>query len=210
MHGTVAWWALVGAVATPAWLFLLARTCPSTVRTHVSAVVCAACAVLCSAGIGWRFADDPGLVTWWWAGLCSLGLAVIDLHEHRLPRSWVAAMGFGVLVEFAVLTVQRGDPPALWRAVTAAGLVWLAMRLIEVFCAGAMGAGDTRLQAVLALSLGWISWPAVLCGLMTGTLLLGVTAAVCWVWGHRGWKSRIPAGPSLLLGFWCALLVFAP
>lgn len=210
MHSTVAWWALVGAVATPAWLFLLARTCPSATRTRASTVACAAGAVLCSAGIGWRFADDPGLVAWWWAGLCSLGLVVIDLHEHRLPRSWVAAMVFGVLVVFAVLTVQRGDSSGFWRAVTGAGLVWLGMRLIEALCAGAMGGGDTRLQAVLAFSLGWISWPAVLCGLMTGTLLLGVTAAVCWLGGKRGWKSRIPAGPSLLLGFWCALSVFAP
>ena len=210
MHGTVAWWALAGAVATPAWLFLLARTCPSATQNRLSTVMCAVGVMVFSALLGGRFAGDPVVVAWWWAGLCSLGLAVIDLHEHRLPRSWVWAMGLGVLVVFVVLAVLRGDPSALWRAMTAAGLVWLGMRLIEAVCTGAMGGGDTRLQAVVALSLGWLGWSSVLCGLITGTLFLGVTAAFGWIWGQRGWKSRIPAGPSVLLGFWCALFVLAP
>lgn len=191
------------------WLRAVRRECSRHTGRHTTALIIAGLVAL-SALVGWRFAGDPVVVAWWWSGLCSAGLAVIDVGEHRLPQSWLAAMGLGVLVVFAAITILRSEPAALWRAITAAALIWLGMRLVEAICAGAMGGGDTRLQAVLALQLGWVGWNTVLMGLTAEMLLLGVTAGIHRIVGKRGWKARIPAGPSLLVGFWCALFVLAP
>ena len=200
---------LASFAISPWWLRAMRRECSRWAARRATAIVLAGLVVL-STFVGWWFAGDPALVAWWWSGLCSVGLTIIDLGEHRLPRSWLAAMGLGVLVVFAVRTVVESEPTALWRAVTAAALVWLGMRLVEAVCAGAMGGGDTRLQAVLALQLGWISWLAILFGLTAGALLLGMTAGFGWLVGQRAWRSRIPAGPSLLLGFWFVVFLLSP
>lgn len=200
---------LASLAVVPWWLRAVCRECSLGTGRRSTALALAGLVGL-SALLGWRFAGDPALVAWWWSGVCSAGLAVIDVGEHRLPRSWVSAMGIVVLLMFTVLTAVRGDPAALWRAVSAAALVWLVMRLVEAVCAGAMGGGDTRLQAVLALQLGWLGWHTVLTGLAAGMVLLGFSAGIQWLVGTRGWKARIPAGPSLLVGCWCALFVLAP
>lgn len=193
----------------PWWLRAMRRECSRWADHRATAIVLAGLMAL-STLVGWRFAGDPVVVAWWWSGLCSVGLTIIDLGEHRLPRSWLTAMGIGVLVVFAALPILRSDSAALWRAITATALVWLGMRLVEAVCAGAMGGGDTRLLAVLALQLGWISWHAVLFGLTAGALLLGMTAGLGWLVGQREWTSRIPAGPSLMLGFWGVVFLVAP
>lgn len=200
---------LAALLIGPWWLRAVRRECSRGTGRRSTALVLAGLVGL-SALLGWRFAGDPVLVAWWWSGVCSAGLAVIDFCEHRLPRSWLAVMGIGVFVVFAVLTVAGSEPTALWRAVTAGALVWIGMRLVELLCAGAVGGGDTRLQAVLALQLGWVGWHTVVIGLIVGTLALGMTAGFGLFFGTRGWTSRIPAGPSLLLGFWVVLFVFAP
>ena len=200
---------LASFAISPWWLRAIHRERSRWADHRATAIVLAGLVSL-STLVGWRFADDPALVAWWWSGLCSAGLTIIDLGEHRLPRSWLAAMGLGVLAVFAAIAILRSDPAALWRAVAAAALVWLGMRLIQAVCVGAMGGGDTRLQAVLALQLGWISWPSVLFGLTAGALLLGMTAGFGWLVGQRAWRSRIPAGPSLLLGFWVVVFLLSP
>lgn len=200
---------LASVAISPWWLRAVRHECSRGMGRGSTVLVLAGLMGLSSL-VGGRCGGDPVLLAWWWSGLCSVGLAVIDGCEHRLPRSWLVAMGLGVLVVFAVRTVAVSEPTALWRAVTAAALVWLGMRLLEAVCAGAMGAGDTRLLAVLALQLGWLSWHAVLFGLVAGTLILGMTAGFGWLGGQRAWTSRIPAGPSLLLGFWVVVFVFAP
>lgn len=200
---------LASFAISPWWLRAMRRECSRWADRRATAIVLAGLVAL-SALVGGRCAGDPALVAWWWSGLCSVGLTIIDLGEHRLPRSWLAAMGLGVLVVFAGIAVLRADPAALWRAVTAAALVWLGMRLVEAVCAGAMGGGDTRLQAVLALQLGWLSWPSVLCGLTAGALLLGMTAGFGRLVGQQEWTSRIPAGPYLMLGFWVVVFLVAP
>ena len=206
---TAGFFGLASVAVGPWWLRAVCRECSRWADHRATALVLAGLMAL-STLVGWRFAGDPALMAWWWSGLCSVGLTIIDLGEHRLPRSWLAAMGIGVLAVFAVLAVMRSDPAALWRAITATALVWLGMRLVEAICAGAMGGGDTRLQAVLALQLGWLSWHAVLFGLTTGALLLGMTAGLGWLVGQREWTSRIPAGPSLMLGFWVVVFLVAP
>lgn len=200
---------LASLAVVPWWLRAVCRECSLGTGRRSTALALAGLVGL-SALLGWRFAGDPALVAWWWSGVCSAGLAVIDVGEHRLPRSWLVAMGIGVLVVFAVLTITGPAPTALWRAVTAAALVWLGMRLVEAVCVGSMGGGDTRLLAVLALQLGWVSWSSVLFGLSAGWVLLGCSAGLHWLVGTRGWRSRIAAGPSLLLGFWVVVFVFAP
>lgn len=200
---------VVGCVSIPVWLRLVSTSWPRVSSTRCRAAVHAVGMVAVSTGMGWRFCDDPALFAWLWAGWCSLGLAVIDVHEHRLPRNWVRALGLGALLVFTLIAVLRVDLMPLLRALVAGAAVWMSMRLAEAVCAGAMGAGDTRLQAVLAVLTGWISWQAVLWGLVIGTLLLGITASLAWFAGRRGWRARVPAGPSLLAGTWCAVFHFS-
>lgn len=197
---------LAALAATPVW-FSLVRQDTSSPRITLG---CALLLPIVAGVIDWRFADDPALTAWWWAGLHTVPLAVVDLRQHRLPRAWLVSLAGGGVFLFAVVSAVHHASGPLLRAVLAGAGVWLVMRLVETVCAGRMGGGDTRLHAALALYTGWISWHTVLLGLLTGTVLLGCVAGVTVLLGRRGWSSRIAAGPALLAGAWLALALTAP
>lgn len=196
---------LATLAAIPIW-FSLARQNTSSTRITLGR---AFLLPVMAGATGWRFADDPALTAWWWAGLHTMPLAVLDLQQHRLPRAWLASLATGGVGLFGVVSAVHHESGSLLRAVLAGFGVWLVMRLVETVCAGRMGGGDTRLHAVLAVYTGWISWHTVLLGLLVGTVLLGAGAGLAVLLGRRGRSSRIAAGPFLLTGAWLAVVLTA-
>ena len=209
---TILWFlacALVASTVAPVWVDLARATTNSPSPTS-STVVFALALPAVAAVIGWRFTGDPALPAWSWAGLHTVPLAVLDLRQHRLPRWWLASFAAGGVCLFAAVVVVDHDLGRLVRAVLAGVGMWSVMRVFEWACGGRMGGADTRLHAVLALYTGWMSWHAVVIGFLGGSVLLGITAGIAYMWRRRAWSSRIAAAPSLLAGAWFALVITGP
>jgi leader peptidase (prepilin peptidase) / N-methyltransferase len=199
---------VLGLVAAPVLVQLLRRCHDITVGWRDAvAVTVITVAVLMAVCVRW--AGDPALVAWWWLALTGLALTVIDTAQHRLPHPWVLAMACGGLGGFTLASANSGRWWPLGRACTA-GVVVLAVGIVlHVVLAGHLGGGDVTLTAALAVFLGWLSWQAVLFGVLAGVVVLGLCAG--WVWLSTGHRScRIPAGPSLIAGTWISLLILSP
>jgi len=130
-------------------------------------------------------------------------LATVDVLVHRLPFAVTVPVGvtsLGCLVGEAI-TADEGD--RLVRAVVAAVAVGVVFLVIALVSRGGMGLGDVVLAAVLALSLGWISWSAVWGGLLAGLVAAAAFAAIARCRSHE----RFPLGPFLILG-WLMIVYF--
>ncbi|QGK70289.1 hypothetical protein GIY23_12825 [Allosaccharopolyspora coralli] len=201
---TVAIWSVIGLISG---LGLGKQLHPWT--PHVSLVKArVAMALVCggvSAAVGWGFTGDPAVVAWWWLAIHSVGLSVVDLVSHRLPRPWVVMTAQGGLLVFLVVTSQSGDVGPLLRAMAACMAVFAVGLVWHDFAGSDLGFGDVTVFAVVAFYCGWLGWRAVAIGLGAGVLLLGAVAAVLWAVGVCDRTSRIAAGPCLLAGPWVAV-----
>jgi leader peptidase (prepilin peptidase)/N-methyltransferase len=69
-----------------------------------------------------------------------------------------------------------------------------------------MGFGDVKLAGVLGMYLAYLGWGALVVGAFLGFLVGGAGGAVLLLSRRVGRKSRIPFGPSMLVGAWLAVL----
>lgn len=164
-------------------------------------VVAGASLALLSAAVQARFGGDPALAAWWWLAVVGVVLGLIDSVHHRLPHPWTAILLLGGMVVFGGLR-----PEVLPRLVAASVMVLAVGLLVQWAVPGHIGFGDTLLLVALTPYWAWSGWSAVLAGLITAHLVLGMFAAGAWLSGLRGPGVRIAAGPGLLLGAWLPLL----
>ncbi len=122
-----------------------------------------------------------------------------DRAEHRLPNRLVLP-GYAVAaVALAGQAALDGRVPVL-PIVAGAGYLVL---LVVPWLLGGMGFGDVKLAGVLGVGLGALGPDAALAGPLLAVLLGGVGATVALL-RRRARGTRIPFGPSMLLGFWLA------
>ena len=140
----------------------------------------------------------------------SVVLSVIDVRVHRLPNLLVGATASAGFVFFALAALLEGEAGALVRAMTAAlavGAVFMGLAMIR---AGALGGGDIKLAATLALFTGWLSWEAVLVGVASGFLFGGFGALWVVIRRRADAATRIAFGPYLFAGAWLAIALALP
>jgi leader peptidase (prepilin peptidase)/N-methyltransferase len=131
-------------------------------------------------------------------GVVSPMLIRTDLREHRLPNR-IVLPGIAVgLVVCAGEWITSGHPPVVSMI---AALVYPGF-LLALSLMGGMGMGDVKLAVVLGLASQNVT-VAVLSPVIA-FLAGGLTSVVLLLMGRRG---RIPFGPFLLGGFWCAVVV---
>jgi leader peptidase (prepilin peptidase)/N-methyltransferase len=131
-------------------------------------------------------------------GVVSPMLIRTDLREHRLPNR-IVLPGIAVgLVVCAGEWITSGHPPVVSMI---AALVYPGF-LLALSLMGGMGMGDVKLAVVLGLASQNVT-VAVLSPVIA-FLAGGLTSMVLLLMGRRG---RIPFGPFLLGGFWCAVVV---
>lgn len=202
-------WASLGVGAAVGSGWVMRRWVPTVLKPAPLAGLVVTCAFV-SIGVGVFFGGDPALPAWWWLGVIGVGLSAIDLHCHRLPRTWVLALVAGGVVVFACLTVTgSGGLTPLLRSFGAVLLVLAVGAGIYASAPGWLGFGDVTLLSALAAFWGWLGWRTVLWGLFLSLVVLGAVAAVAWLMGRRGEESRIAAGPSIVLGGWIAIVSYS-
>ena len=131
-------------------------------------------------------------------------LALIDLRCLRLPDRLVGLLLAVAGVPLAVLLPARIGP-----ALLAAALVGGAYLAIALLPRGGLGLGDVKLAAVLAVILGFASWPAVIVGLVAPHLINGPIALALLLTGRADRRRPLPFGPALLAGALVALVTTA-
>jgi len=122
-------------------------------------------------------------------------LAVItltDLERRIIPNKALIA-GAVICLAIAIPTDPGGVPERLIAALAAGGLFFLIVLAVP----RGMGLGDAKLVATMGLFLGRAVAPAILAGLLAGTV---VGLALIASRGPDARKMTIPFGPFLALG----------
>lgn len=135
----------------------------------------------------------------------ALPLSTIDTITRKLPDALVLpsiAVCAGLL---ALAGADTGDFGSLWRALTAATVIFIAFTALAVAVPGGLGFGDCKAAALCALPLGYLGWPHIQVGIFAAFLF-----AAFYIFGRRltGTASRTLAfGPFLFAGALYALLL---
>jgi leader peptidase (prepilin peptidase) / N-methyltransferase len=122
-------------------------------------------------------------------------LAVItltDLDRRIIPNKALIA-GAVICLAIAIPTDPGGVPERLIAAAAGGGLFFL----IVLAAPRGMGLGDAKLVATMGLFLGRALAPAILTGLLAGSI---VGVAIIATQGSQARKMAIPFGPFLALG----------
>lgn len=129
-------------------------------------------------------------------------LAVVTLTdlERRIIPNKVLIAGAVICLAIAIPTDPGGVPERLIAAAASGALFFL---VVLAYPRG-MGLGDAKLAATMGLFLGRAVAPAILVGLLAGSLVGLVLIARH---GQRARKMAIPFGPFLALGGVVGLLV---
>ena len=125
-------------------------------------------------------------------------LFVIDVRTRYLPTRLIAPLYAVAPAAAAIAALQRSD----WEPLIATAAGWAVFGGFFFFMwaiapGGSMGYGDVRLAGLLGLSLGLVSWGAVVVGMGSG-VALGALVAIATTVFRR--KKHYPYGPSLLVG----------
>lgn len=126
--------------------------------------------------------------------LCTVlaAITLTDLERRVIPNEIVLAGSVA-----AVAIVLAGDPSSLsGRAIAALAAGGVLFLVVMAYPRG-MGMGDAKLAGMLGLYLGAAVAPAILIGLLAGSL---VGAAILARHGSAARKRAIPFGPFLALG----------
>lgn len=139
-----------------------------------------------------------------------VALAVIDVQVRRLPNALVLPSYPVLAVLLTLSAAVEGDWWALARAgIGGAALLAFFFALAFLHPAG-MGWGDVKLAGLLGVTLGYLSWAALVIGAFAGFLLGAVYGIVLIATRRGGRKTAIPFGPFMLAGALLAMFVADP
>lgn len=149
----------------------------------------------------------PALPAFLLLAAVAVPLAIVDLKVLRLPDPLVGTAFVGGVALLGVAAAVEETASPLLRAGAAAltcGVAYLALALVP---RSQLGFGDVKLAAVLGLYLGWLSWYAVVAGLLLAPvvnlpLVIGLLIA-----RRAGRKTPVPYGPAMLAGAVVALVL---
>ena len=138
----------------------------------------------------------------------ALLIAAISDLRTRLIHNWLT---FGIALAAPAFWWASGL--SLWPGV--AGQIGLGLAafaaLTGLFAVGAMGGGDVKLLAALAL---WLPWQPFLMLVVAMALLGGVLTLLCVAWhriGRRTGKLEIPYGVAIAgAGLWVLAITYGP
>lgn len=136
-----------------------------------------------------------------WVLVCGVGswLAYVDFRTRLLPYRLTAPLHVATLVLVLGAAALTRDASIAFQAVLAMGLVfvifWLIHFIGRFYRGGALGYGDVRLAAILAVVLGPLGLVATEAGMFAGFLIGGLAGLA-----SGKWSKFYALGPYLLIG----------
>lgn len=157
--------------------------------------------------LGWAFGPTPPLAAYLAVGAVGVLLAFIDVACLRLPNPLVGAALVVAAVSLTVIALAHGEPGRLGRAALAAAACFAGYLVIALLPGANLGFGDVKLAGVLGFLLGWLSWPAVVLGVLLPHLINGPVAVGLLLARRAGRGTHLPLGPALLAGALLAVVL---
>lgn len=128
----------------------------------------------------------------------SVPLSFFDVKQRRLPNKLVLP-GFPISLLGQILAgILTRNFWAMLLALLCCVVVFAVALLANR--AGAMGMGDVKLMALIAMSFGWWGPSSVLIALGSGFIVAALAVLAFFMVGHQRLTSTIPLGPYLLFG----------
>jgi leader peptidase (prepilin peptidase)/N-methyltransferase len=132
-------------------------------------------------------------------------LSLIDVDTHLLPRR-IVYRTLAVAMPLLVLSAFfDGEGSVIGMFIGAIGM-WCILRVFEMLSRGDLGGGDVGLGGLLGLYLGWVSYEAILVGLIASFFVGGVWALVLVISRKANRHTHFAFGPFLIVGTLVAVL----
>jgi leader peptidase (prepilin peptidase)/N-methyltransferase len=107
------------------------------------------------------------------------------------------------------VSAGTGDWGSLGRAALAAVVLGIVYGALYALPGGNLGFGDVQLAALLGLLLGYLGWAQVFWGALLPWLVNAPVLVALLLLGRVGRRSRVPFGPSMLVGAVLAVALVA-
>jgi leader peptidase (prepilin peptidase)/N-methyltransferase len=166
------------------------------------ALVAAATAVLFVV-FGRTIGIAPPLPAYLWFGTVTVTLALVDLCERRIPNR-ILLPGTAVAAVLLAAGAVVGSGPVL-RPFAAGATYFAVLYATGTLSRGGIGAGDVKLSFLLGMFTGYISWEALVVGVVAAFVIGGVAAIIALA-AHRRRTDAIAFGPYLILGAYTGIV----
>ena len=169
-----------------------------------TAVVIATSASLYAA-MAHRFSHDLTALTFGVLVGAGMWLTLIDIDTHLLPRR-IVYRTTALVMPLLIVCAFFDDAGSVLGMFVGGVALWMVMRVLEVLARGGLGGGDVALAGLLGMYLGWISYEALIVGLVTAFMVGGVFALLLLITRRANRTTRFAFGPFLIVGALVAVL----
>ena len=132
-------------------------------------------------------------------------LSLIDIDTHLLPRRSVYRT-IAVALPLLVISAFFDNTGSIFGMFIGGLGMWCLLRVLEVLSRGDLGGGDVGLGGLLGLYLGWLSYEAILVGLIAAFFVGGLFAVALLVTRKANRNTQFAFGPFLIVGTLIAVL----
>ncbi|MGH3761022.1 MAG: hypothetical protein ACRDTB_25075 [Actinophytocola sp.] len=159
--------------------------------------------------LAWRFPAWPALFVYGAFATLAVPLAIVDAIEYRLPTLLVRTAYAAAIGSSLIVIATEEDVGRLLRATLGMAGLLLVYLMVALAFPNDLGAGDVRLAGVIGWVLAWDSYPTLLTGAVLSAVIGGVVGIAALVARRTPRPGQVPAGPTMLLGSFVALLLAA-
>ena len=152
-----------------------------------------------------RFEHDLTVLTYGVLVGAGMWLSLIDIDTRLLPRR-IVYRTIAVAMPLLVLSAFFDNTGSVFGMFIGGLGMWCMLRVLEVLSRGDLGGGDVGLGGLLGLYLGWLSYEAILVGLIAAFSVGGLFAVALLVTRRANRTTHFAFGPFLIVGSLIAVL----
>lgn len=152
-----------------------------------------------------RFEHDLTVLSYGVVVGAGMWLSLIDIDTHLLPRR-IVYRTIAVAMPLLVLSAFFDNTGSIAGMFIGGLAMWCMLRVLEVLSRGDLGGGDVGLGGLLGLYLGWLSYEAILVGLIAAFFVGGLFAVALLVTRKANKNTHFAFGPFLIVGTLIAVL----
>ena len=128
-----------------------------------------------------------------------------DVDTHRVRIALTHVVGTWIVATLGVAALVASDLASFVQMILGAATLWALLWALARVSRGGVGRGDIRLAPFIGAALGFLSFDAVITGIIGMSLVGAMWALVVLV--RQGRSARIPFVPSMYAGLLLALVV---